>query len=122
MKNTREIGKKGEALACRALKSMGYRIIDKNFGSREGEVDIIAERGGYVCFIEVKARASARFGFPEEAVTKAKQRRILQAARAFIEQRGIEGGDFRFDVVSVDLRSNRVTVIPNAFEADLGTG
>lgn len=104
-------------MACRALKSEGYTIIEKNFSSRGGEVDIVAEQGGYVCFIEVKSRSSRSFGSPEDSVTKTKQRRLLHAAETFIERRGIESEDLRFDVVSVDLKDGGVSIIQNAFEA-----
>lgn len=114
----RALGRKGEEIACRELKKMGYKVIEKNFRCREGEIDIIAEHGGYICFIEVKARSTREFGMPEESVTLAKRRRIILAASFFLQERGATCENIRFDVASVDLKERSVRILANAFDAD----
>ncbi len=116
----RYLGKKGEDIACRALKKDRYKVIEKNYRCRRGEIDIIAEdRGRVLCFVEVKAKSYASFGFPEEAVTRHKQGRIQAAAYSYIGSKGIKPRAMRFDVVSIDLVSGEARIIKNAFEADM---
>lgn len=112
------LGKKGEEIACKALEKEGYRIIEKNFRCRQGEIDIIAEAKGILCFIEVKARSSEKFGLPEEAVRKWKQKKLLTVAVIYLEQKKIKARDMRFDVVSVDLKTKKTRIIQNAFDVD----
>jgi putative endonuclease len=116
----KSLGKKGEDIACRALKKDRYRVIEKNYRCRQGEIDIIAEdRSRVLCFVEVKAKSNTDFGLPEEAVTRRKQGRIQAAAYSYIESKGIKPRAMRFDVVSVDLTSNQARIIKDAFEADM---
>lgn len=118
MIDKRTIGQKGEEIACKSLKKNGYRIIEKNFRCRQGEIDIIAEEKGVICFVEVKSRFSENFGLPEEAVTRWKQRRMYAAAIIYLEKNKIKLRDVRFDIVSVDLKDEKVRVLKNAFEVD----
>lgn len=108
-------GRHGENLACRFLKSNGYKIIEKNFRTRFGEIDIVAEEKGVVCFVEVKARTETSYGLPEEFVDKRKQVKIVKTAQAYIKQKNIKSRDMRFDIVSVSLASRSCRVIKNAF-------
>jgi putative endonuclease len=118
--DSKSLGKKGEDIACRALKKDKYRIAEKNFRCRQGEIDIIAEdKKGVLCFVEVKARSRDDFGLPVEAVTHHKQKRLLAAAFVYLEKNKIKSRDMRFDVVSVDLNRGESRIIKNAFEADL---
>lgn len=81
-----DLGKRGENLACVYLKSKGYVILTKNFRCRRyGEIDIIAVKDGVLSFIEVKTRASERYGPPREAVTAAKQRKIYRCAEYYLQ-------------------------------------
>lgn len=116
--NKRTLGQKGEEIARKALEKDGYRIIEKNFRCKQGEIDIIAEKKGVVCFIEVKARSSESFGLPEEAVTIWKQRRLLAAAYVYLEKKKIKSKDLRFDIVSVDLKNEKARILKNAFEVN----
>jgi putative endonuclease len=118
MINKKSIGQKGEEIACRALEKEGYHIIEKNFRCRQGEIDIIAEEKGTVCFIEVKSRFSENFGLPEEAVTEWKQRRLWTVAVIYLERKKIKSQDMRFDVVSVDLKNEKARILKNAFEVN----
>lgn len=78
------IGKLGEDRACAYLESCGYRIIDRNFRCRAGEIDIIAASGNTICFAEVKTRRSLSFGLPREAVGRTKKARIKRAAAYYL--------------------------------------
>ncbi len=116
----KSLGRKGEDIACKALKNDKYKIIGKNYRCRQGEIDIIAEdRGKVLCFVEVKAKSSYGFGLPEEAVTRRKQGRIQAAAFSYIESKGLKSRAMRFDVVSVDLSGRTARIIKNAFDADM---
>lgn len=117
-KNRHPGGEKGEAIACRKLKQKGYRIIEKNFRTKYGEIDIIAETEKTICFIEVKARSSYYHGNPEEFVTKRKQKKLWRAASIFIESNKLGYDNYRFDVVSVDLKNNDSIIYTNAFGPD----
>ncbi|HEY7535239.1 MAG TPA: YraN family protein [Thermodesulfobacteriota bacterium] len=119
MIDKKSLGQKGEQIACKVLEKDGYRIIEKNFRCKQGEIDIIAEKKEVICFIEVKARTSESFGLPEEAVTTWKQRRLLAAAYVYLERKKITSKDMRFDVVSVDLNNGKARILKNAFEVNL---
>jgi len=115
-----DLGRLGEEEAARALKRKGYRILERNFSSSAGEIDIIARHRGVIVFVEVKSRASGRFGPPQAAVDSNKQRRLTRLAREWLTQKGLVGTPARFDVVSVRLEEAarlEVEVFENAFEA-----
>ena len=106
-------GADGEAAAARWYERNGYVVLARNWRCRDGELDIVASRGGEVVFCEVKSRASDRFGVPAEAVTPAKQRRIRRLAQRFCAETGERAPELRFDVVSV-LRG-QVEIIEGCF-------
>jgi putative endonuclease len=115
--NKVSLGKIGEKEAVRYLKKRGYRILDRNFRTPLGEIDIVAQDGNQLVFIEVKTRSSDAFGEPFEAVHKSKQRRLKRLALLYIKQRGKEDMPVRFDVVSVKIDNTReVNHIEGAFE------
>lgn len=117
MKDSRSIGKHGEEIASKALEKNKYRILERNFRCRQGEIDIIAEdKDGVLCFIEVKSRSSDAFGRPEEVVNSHKQRRLTAAAYVYLEKNRLELRDMRFDIVSVNLNSAQCDIIKSAFE------
>ena len=114
MQNKRSLGTEKEELAINYLKEQGARVLAKNFYFHGGELDLIIEDGEYVCFVEVKYRKSKSFGFPEEAVTTAKQRKIIQGAKVYLYQnRFAPDTPCRFDVVSV--YGEEITWIKDAF-------
>jgi len=116
---SRSAGKKGEDLACKFLKKDKYKILDKNFSCRQGEIDIIAEdRKGVLCFVEVKARSCEDYGLPVEAVTHSKQKRLLATAFIYLENKKIKSQDMLFDIVSVDLTNEETQIIKNAFDVN----
>ena len=95
-------GQAGEDLACSELRRSGLRIVERNFRCRGGEIDIIAEDGGVVVFVEVKERRSASHGTAVEAVTPLKRHRLLRAAHLYAAQNGLSDSPLRFDVVAID--------------------
>ncbi|MDE7454461.1 MAG: YraN family protein [Clostridia bacterium] len=99
--NTHAIGVVGEDLACKYLCKKGYKILERNFSCKYGEIDVIAQQRGYYVFIEVKSRSSLMYGAPCEAVTPYKQRRIISAAKYWLTVNHKVGSPVRFDVVEV---------------------
>jgi putative endonuclease len=97
----RGLGQDWERLAEKHLKKAGYRIRDRNVRTKVGEIDLIAEENGILCFIEVKGRSGTGFGHPAEAVTLEKQRRISRAAEAYLQRERIKKRICRFDVVAI---------------------
>lgn len=119
MLNKRSLGTEKEELATQYLEEQGAVILAKNFYFHGGELDLVAKDGEYVCFIEVKYRKSRSYGFPEEAVTKAKQKKIIQGAKVFLYQNHYSTDTpCRFDVISV--YQEEITWIKDAFY--LGAG
>lgn len=106
------LGKSGEDRACRALKKNGYMIVKRNYKNPFGEVDIIAEKGDILAFIEVKTRSSDIYGQPNEAVTSKRQEKYRQAVKYYFLNREIDRV-VRFDIIEV-FASN-VNHIENAF-------
>ncbi|WP_305733476.1 YraN family protein [Trichlorobacter ammonificans] len=119
--DNRETGRLGEEIATAFLTARGYRILERNFRCKGGEVDIVARAPGSGClvFAEVKARRGVQFGLPQQAVTPFKQRQLSKAALTWLAQNRQQGRDARFDVVAVLLSpdgNHRVEQIENAFE------
>jgi len=112
-------GKNGENLAVSYLRGEGYKIIERNYRTKLGEIDIIADCKGCTCFVEVRAKNSPAFGLPEETILKKKQRQISKAALAYIKEFKLEDKSCRFDVVCIDGVEGprpQVRLIKNAFD------
>ncbi len=116
----KDIGALGECVAQTHLKNSGYKILDKNFSCKCGEIDLIAEYSGYICFVEVKTRYVANFGTPAESVTLSKQQKIYKTAQVYILRKNIINSNFRFDVIEVILSHDNndfsVNHIQDAFQ------
>jgi putative endonuclease len=114
-----QLGLDGEEEARRFLERLGYRILARRFRSRLGEIDLVAEDGATIVFVEVKTRRTSGAGSPEESVTPAKQRKIVRMAETFLLARGLHGRNCRFDVVAVDAGTGKLAVrhLPDAFRA-----
>ena len=116
-KNNRQAGAVYEQKAAGYLAGKGYRILEQNFYSRFGEIDIIAKDGRYLVFIEVKYRRDTSCGDPLEAETAKKQKKICRAAFCYCGKNGY--GDrvpCRFDVVAITGGEDGITHIKNAFD------
>jgi putative endonuclease len=116
--NRQRTGKYGEDLVCRHLKKNRYKILERNFRTRFGEIDIIAAKKGHTAFVEVKTRNTDSFGTPAESVGTRKQKSIILAAQQYIAQSKNADSDFSFDVAEVILIEGKAMVhyIENAFE------
>ena len=114
----RGVGQKWEALAAKHLRREGYKLRERNFRARSGEIDLIAEENGVLCFIEVKGRRGTGFGTPAEAVTLEKQRRIARAAEQYLAVKRLGSPPCRFDVVAIleSQSGTEVTILRGAFE------
>jgi putative endonuclease len=112
------IGKKGETIAVRYLEKQGYKIIEQNYRSNVGEIDIIAREKKTLVFVEVKTRRSTSYGSPKWAVTPNKQRAISKAALYYLKMTGQTHADARFDVVSILAQGEdtRIELVRNAFD------
>ena len=110
------IGNHGEELATKFLKKNKYKIIDKNFSCKFGEIDIIAQIGNVTVFVEVKQRKDEQFGRPEDWVTPQKKNRIIPAAKRYLFEKENYNDYFRFDVIAIT--ANEIIHMENAFEAD----
>jgi putative endonuclease len=124
----KELGAIGEGIVARFLKKRGYRIRERNYRVRLGEIDIIAEQGADLVFIEVKTRSDTIFGSPLESVTISKQRQLSKVALEYISKHNCHNRPARFDVVGVtfekanskQLRDARIELVQNAFDLCLG--
>lgn len=109
----------GENLAARYLQRKGFKILDKNFLSRIGEIDLIASRKDLLVFCEVKTRLNKEFGEPFEAVTTYKQERLRRLAECYLQKNQYCFGEVRFDVISILLADGgtraQIDHIKNAF-------
>ena len=114
-----ELGRLGEELAVSELARRGYAVTARRYRTRCGEIDIVAEHGGVLVFVEVKARADDEFGTAAEAVTPWKQRRLTRMANDYLTRERIVDRPCRFDVVTVmfDGAEPRIEVFENAFDA-----
>lgn len=116
--DSREIGAFGEEIATRYLTRLGYVIRERNFRSREGEIDIIAEKDDFLVFIEVRTRRSLSFGSPEESITAKKKDRLIALTQAYMEGREDLPSCWRIDVVALELgpggEVSRLELIENA--------
>ena len=113
-------GSAGESSAANYLRRKGYKIIERNYSCRFGEIDIIAQKGMYIIFVEVKTRSEglspdSDFGLPSEAVDSGKQRRTIAAAEAYLYKNEGDGEYekmIRFDIIEVYLKRAAFTSSP----------
>lgn len=117
----RRSGDAAEDLAVGHLERLGFRVLERNFTCRWGELDVVAEQGELLAFVEVRMRATAVWGDPAHTISRAKQRRIVRATLHWLFRNAGRNRALRFDVISIVGRGAdaRVEHIPNAFEAGL---
>jgi putative endonuclease len=113
-------GREGEAAAEAHLAAKGFVVMERNYHTRGGEVDLICRDGDTVVFVEVKTRAADGLGRPDEAVTPAKRGRLVKAAAAFLSERELWDRPCRFDVVAVVAHGDVLTAthLSDAFGLD----
>ena len=116
--HSRAQGRLGEDAAAEWLERRGYRVVERNFASRVGEIDVVAAEGDTLCFIEIKARSTDTYGSAVEALSASQQRRIARAASLYLARKP-HRGPCRFDLLAMDLGAGgwRYTLVRDAFMA-----
>jgi putative endonuclease len=102
----RALGELGERLAAEHLEAKGYRVRERNFRTAAGEIDIVAEAGGVLAFVEVKCRRGASMGTAAESLSPAKQRRMVEMAEAYGQARDDLPEQWRIDLIAIDFESD----------------
>ena len=116
MRNNVIKGSLGEDKAVEYLISNGYKVIDRNYRTKIGEIDIIAMISKILVFVEVKARTSINYGYPYEAVNWKKQDKILKSSFIYIKQKNLSNYQMRYDIIEVYLNEKaKINHIENAF-------
>lgn len=103
MDRRKQTGRHGEDIAVRHLVGKGYKVIDRNWRCPIGELDIIMKDGDTLVFVEVRTRRGQSFGTAAESVTPAKQERLIELARTYLQEREAPPQSWRIDVVAVQL-------------------
>ena len=114
----KDLGKKGEDLACKMLEEKGFEILKRNWRFSHGEIDIVAKDNDILVFVEVKTRSNLEFGPPELAITRSKQNQIRKMASAYLYINEIKDKDCRIDVVAIlfqDSGKPKINHLVNAF-------
>ncbi|MGA3174113.1 MAG: YraN family protein [Syntrophorhabdales bacterium] len=109
----REEGLAGEEMAIKTLKRKGYKIIERNYRSRLGEIDVIAEEGECLVFVEVKKRNTGLFGEAVCSIDDRKKKHLVKAALFYLKTHDGFNRSVRFDVIGID--SKRIKLVKNAF-------
>lgn len=121
-KLNKKIGDYGEDIACKFLISKGYKIIDKNFRNRFGEIDLICLKNNILTFTEVKTRYYSNYGLPKEAVNFNKRKNIIFLSKFFISKNNFNDFFIRFDVIEIFLNMNsdsyKINFIKDAFRVN----
>ena len=115
------LGERGEMVGWDYLRRRGYKILEKNYRTPIGEIDVIAQKDGRIVFLEIKTRSNSSFGRPEESVDTFKQRKLIRIAQWYLKKRKMEEAAVSFDVLAVDWKGNaepQMRLIENAFSAD----
>jgi putative endonuclease len=112
------LGQKGEDIAVGFLERAGYKVLDRNFRCRNGEIDIIALDGKSIVFVEVKTRSKENFGPPKLAVNWRKQKQLIRVALTYLKQKRLMDRPARFDVVGIIIRGDKeeeIELVKDAF-------
>jgi putative endonuclease len=110
-------GARAEKIAQQHLKKQGLNILDANFSSRMGEIDLIMKDMGTIVFVEVRYRKNSNFGSPLETITPDKQRKIRLTAQSYLAKHALQNADCRFDTVGLSGNLTTATIdwVKNAF-------
>lgn len=118
MSYRKDVGNWGEKIASNYLISNGYRILEQNFYTRYGEIDIIASKDDSIIFVEVKTRTTETFGKPEEAITEKKTENLINTALLFLQEHPECEDDWQIDIITIEgtylSKSPRITQFKNA--------
>lgn len=108
-------GYKYEEIAKKYMLANKFKILEENYMCRLGEIDIIAAKNNKIHFVEVKGRLNTLYGYPREAVTKAKQKKIINAAKYYFMCKGYDDVFCQFDVIEIILENKEINYIENAY-------
>lgn len=115
---TRDTGNLGERLGRNFLAKRGFQIIETNYRSPGGEIDIIARQGEWLVFVEVRTKRSRNFGTPEESITQRKKAKLVAVAEHYLQNHEPQPKSWRIDLVAVELdnrnRASRIELTENA--------
>lgn len=112
-----KIGHQGEQMAAEFLKKKGLEILEFNFYTRYGEIDLIAKDKDEYVFVEVKTRKSKMYGEPQESVNQTKKMNLIRTAQLYLQKHKLEEADWRIDVMSIYLQNDnnpKIEYIENA--------
>jgi putative endonuclease len=113
-----DLGKRGEELALKKIKRLGYKCVARNYRCPLGEIDLIAKDGESLVFIEIKTRKGKSLGYAKEAINGRKRRQLSKVALTYLKSNNCGDVKSRFDVVAINLNDNKeqIEVIKNAFD------
>lgn len=103
-----QFGSWGEKIAAAMIKNHGYILLGRNVRTPYGEIDLVAQIGDTIVFIEVKTRSNDEYGMPEEAVNPRKREHMLHAAQHYMQEQSLCEGDWRIDVIAIRGRQGQV--------------
>ncbi len=115
----KDLGAYGERLAESELLKRGYRIIERNYRCKLGEIDIVCKDAGEIVIVEVKTRASRTHGSPQDSITPKKARKLIALGASYLADRKMPDAQWRIDVVAIMIEPEgrpRIDVIPNAVQ------
>jgi putative endonuclease len=115
-RHRQSLGHLGESLAAAFLEKQGYSIIERNYRTPYGEIDLLVSKGDVIIFTEVKSRASSSLGPPEISITRRKAEHMRCAAEYYIQQHPELPNEWRIDVISVQLNTNETPPEIDHFE------
>lgn len=120
MTERQHLGRWGEDLAVCYLEGHGYAVLGRNFRTRWGEIDIVAEKDACLVFVEVRTKKSDAYGLPEESLTKEKRAHLVAAAQEYLQAHNQEGREWRIDLLAIEAdrggKLKRVQLLENAVE------
>ncbi len=116
-----EQGQAGEMLAGRYLSKQGYKILEKNWKIRGGEIDLIVQKKEVITFVEVKLRRSSSYGSGMDAIHPAKQKKMVRAALFYLQKKSLENREIRFAALSIHESQNESSIEFIEFPLDLRT-
>lgn len=113
--NNFEKGRLGEEIAFKYIVSNGGDVIEKNYRTKMGEIDLIVRTNNELVFVEVKSRSNINYGYPSESVNYKKKRKIINVAKYYILENSLDNLSIRFDVIEVYFNEKKINHIKNAF-------
>lgn len=116
MTTKKQTGEFGERIAAEHLEGKGYTILARNYRYKHAEIDLIAQSGDWLIFVEVKTRASTAYGYPEDFVDYRQQQSIFEAAMQFMHENDWQG-NVRYDIVSIILKGREVKEVVHLEDA-----